>query len=194
LDYKRARKNWIRLYRGTYKAEYNFLDPITFITKYASKIRWAKSICEIGMGQGDLLGYLYNRYPNKEYSGVDLNPDILNILNGFPDSNITIEQTGKYLKNIEGTVDAIISHCHLMYYPIDSAIKVCNLMSEKANKYILIKEILMESDYEENDYETYFKYGFGRDYSDMFEGFVLKESEVEVVNNIEYQSYLFKKI
>jgi len=194
LDYKRARKNWIRLYSGRYKAEYNFLDPVSFISKYASKIRWAKSILEVGMGEGELLNYLTNRYPNKEYSGVDISPNILNIINDVSDSNITIDQTGRYLKNMENTVDAIISHCHLMYFPIDSAMKVCSLMAEKANKYILIKEILTESEYEENDYETYFKYGFGRDYSDMFEGFVLKENEVEIVNNIEYQSYLFKKI
>lgn len=196
MDYKGAKKNWIKLFRGTYKnIEYNFLDPVSFITKYASKIRWAKSILEIGMGNGELLNYLVDRYPNKEYSGIDLNPEVLHEHQGIiKKCTLNIGETGKYLKNMEGIVDAIISHCHLMYFPDSSIEKICHLISQKADKYILIKEILTSKEYNDKDYISYFKYGFGRDYSEMFEDFILKENEVEIVDGIEYQSYLFKKI
>jgi hypothetical protein len=85
-----------------------------------------------------------------------------------------------------------------MYITNEEINQICSNISNVAGKYILIKEIFTQVSYNDHDQNSFISFGFGRDYSSMFNNFELKEKEIETINinnkEVEFYTYLFKKI
>lgn len=208
INWKAAKKYWLKAYNNNefmelFCSEEECLKAKEFVNKYAHKIRWAKSICELGIGTGKHMNYFVEKYPNKNYFGNDFNPEIIKIIDKlYPDligkCDITVSSTNKYLKRYIKVVDAIYTYNHLMYIPDDLIDIECTNISMKSSKYILIHEILTDVDYIEGDIKSFINFGIGRDYSEKFDDFILKEKELEIINindqEVEFCTYLFKKM
>jgi len=208
INWKTAKKYWLKTYQNSNfinksNSEEECLKAEEFVNKYASKIRWAKTICELGVGIGKHLNYFLKKYPNKSYFGNDFNPGMIEIIkqlypNIIEKCEINIVSTDKYLKKYIKIVDAIFTYDHLMYIPEDLIDFECTKISTRVNKYILIHEINSKIDYKYNDIKSFIRFGFGRDYTNMFDDFNLKEKDTEtvIINNkeVEFNTYLFKKI
>lgn len=166
------------------------------IRRFSNEINQCKSICELGCGNGRNLYYLSQQYSHIKYYGndIDLNlfqhikatyPELLNNDN----VKITQEDTLAYLEALS-PVDMIFTYGHLMHIPDDIIIEVCNLISQKAKKFILLYEAFIDSiKLSQEKKERYKNYRFGRDYNDMFPGFDLIVQEFKQRQGL----YLFER-
>ena len=171
-------------------------------TNYGSTINSCKTLCELGVGSGRNLFYLHESYPALKYSGNDINPNIHNEIRSiYPDvlewASIEIVDTLTYLKKLQSPVDIFFTHGHLMHLPDDVIYEVCELISRKANKYILIREAFLNGRGISLRHKKKYKdYRFDRDYENMFPGFSLEEKSITdhpTKKGIRYCIYLFKK-
>jgi len=199
MDWKLAKKYWLKFYQTKKTdSEEECTTAKKFVNMFAPKIRWAKSICELGVGTGKHLNFFLERYPDKIYSGNDFNPNTIGLIkklypNVIEKCNISINSTDKYLKKYIGLVDAIFTYNHLMYIPNNLIDLECSRISRRATKYILIYEIKTNVSYTESK-KSFIKFGIGRDYTDMFDDFNLKGKTTETVSGQEFDTYLFKRI
>jgi len=205
INWKKAKEYWLHAYKS--KQYINKPEKIqeaeNFVRKYASKIRWAKTICELGISDGKHLHFFLEKYPNKEYYGNDFNPNVYSIVKkSYPDvfekCNIMYKSTGKYLKGRLQYVDAIFTYNHLMYVSDEEIDKICSKISYVTGKYLLLREIYTSIKYDDLDEKSFLNFGSGRDYQDMFYEFELKNKDIETINinnkEVEFHTYLFKKM
>lgn len=90
---------------------------------------------------------------------------------------IICEETLTYLEMLL-LPDMIFTSGHLMHIPDEAIGKVCELISQKALKFILLYEAFTDSiKLSEEKKERYKDYRWGRDYSDRFFGFDLVTQE-----------------
>lgn len=199
MDWKLAKRYWLKFYQTKETdSEEECITAKKFVNTFAPKIRWAKSICELGVGTGKHLNFFLERYPDKIYSGNDFNPDTIGLIkklypNVIEKCDININSTDKYLKKYIRLVDAIFTYNHLMYIPNNLIDLGCSRISMRATKYILIHEIKTNVSYTESK-GSFIKFGIGRDYTDMFDDFNLKEKTTETINDQEFDTYIFKRI
>ena len=207
INWKRARRYWTHIYQSN-SSSVNTPELVDaakeFINKYASKIRWAKTICELGIGDGKHLNFFIEKYPDKKYYGNDFNPEVMALIektypNVLDKSEIVLgKSTDKYLKNYIRYVDAIFTYNHLMYIPDDDIDKVCSRISDRTGKYILMHEPHTKVQYSDINEKAFINFGIGRDYTNMFYEFELKSKDVEnvVIDNkdIEIYTYIFKRM
>lgn len=126
-----------------------------------------ETFCELGLGNGRNVHYFHEKFPDWEYRANDINPDTHKVIaKHYPDvldyCSVTILDTLTYLKECE-PADLIFTHGHLMHIPDDVIHEVCDLMEQKANKYIGLFEA-----YEHLSYAEDMNYRFERDYNDIF--------------------------
>ncbi len=203
INWKKAKRFWLKTNPEYLNTPEQIEDAKNFVQKYASKIRWAKSICELGVGDGKHLYYFLEKYPNKKYCGNDFDPKVFNMIaESYPDISdkcfINCESTTKYLKKYLRYSDAIFTYNHLMYVVDEEIDQVCSNISYVTGKYLLIREIFTEVKYKDNNRDAFISFGFGRDYTNMFDDFELKNKDVETINinekEVEFHTYLFKRM
>lgn len=203
INWKLAKRYWLKTNSEYLNTPEQIEDAKNFIQKYASKIRWTNSICELGVGDGKHLYYFLEKYPNKKYCGNDFNPNISNIIKqSYPDiidkCVIMCESTEKYLGKYLRYIDALFTYNHLMYIPDEDIDKICSNISYITGKYILIREIFTKIKYGDHDKNSFLLFGFGRDYTKMFDDFELKNKYIDAINinekEVEFHTYIFKRI
>lgn len=154
------------------------------------------SICELGCGNGRNLYYLSQQYKNIQYYGNDLDPNLYQHINiAYPELlnkynvKITCEDTLTYLERLL-LPDMIFTYGHLMHIPDEAIGKVCDLISQKARKFILIYEAFIDSrKLSQEKKERYKNYRWGRDYNNRFPGFDLIVQEYSQGQGL----YLFER-
>ena len=204
INWKRAKKYWLRVYQSKrYGSPEKVQEAKSFVQKYASKIRWAKTICELGVGDGKHLHFFLEKYPNKKYCGNDFNPKVCSLVEkSYPDvfkkCDIMNKSTDKYLKGCLQYVDVIFTYNHLMYVPEEGIDRICSKISHVTGKYLLFREIYTPIKYNDLDKKSFLSFGFGRDYQKKFCEFELKNRYVETINisnkYVEFHTYFFKRI
>jgi hypothetical protein len=172
------------------------------VDKYGPKMADCSSFCELGVGSGRNLHYFHEKYPQWTYTGNDINPNIHNdIRTIYPDllnwAKIEVMDTLTYLRQENFHPDIVFTHGHLMHLPNDVIEEVCNLISAKCQKHILLHEAFL------NGPEIgfikrwkYRKYRFDRDYEGMFPGFAIDDKKIfphPIKKGIHYCHYFFEK-
>lgn len=140
-----------------------------------------QTFCELGVGSGRNIYYFHEKYPQWMYTGNDINPNIHDEIKSiYPDllnwASIEIIDTLSYLKKDNFQTDITFTRGHLMHIPNDVISEVCNLISKKTSRCILLHEVYLSSKgLSLRKKLKYRKYRFDRDYEEMFPGFTLKE-------------------
>ena len=164
------------------------------IRRFSNEISQCKSICELGCGNGRNLYYLNQQYSHIKYYGNDIDPNLFqHIEAAYPELldsynvKITQEDTLAYLERLL-LPDMIFTYGHLIHIPDEIIIEICNLISQKASKFILLYEAFLESENLcQEKRERYKNYRFGRDYNNMFPGFRL------IIQESKQKLYLFER-
>ena len=196
-SYQDAKECWLTRWRNKpeYAARLDFAPQIDFIkaaiVATSPYIEGVKSFCELGVGTGNSIRYFHEKYPEWEYRGIDINPDVHKlILATYPGvldyADIKSIDTLTYLQECD-SVDLFYSKDHLMHIPDPVIAEVCALIASKAGKYILIREAYEGHRQGGNRYE--------RDYTDAFPGFVVIHKELQSSFSAEclLALYLFRK-
>lgn len=204
--YLRTKEYWITRYKkGNYAQATNQTKHIKtskfLVEKYGPRIKDCKIFCELGVGSGRNIHYFHEKYPELTYIGNDINPntyeDIKSIYPNVLDySSIEITDTLNYLRKVI-KIDVTFTHGHLMHIPDDVIDKVCALIAQKTDRYILLYEAyLNEKGIGLIKKWKYRRYRFDRDYEVMFPGFVLEEKDIfrhASKKGIRYSRYFFKR-
>jgi hypothetical protein len=171
-NYDKMCQLWLRIWRtkdyGSRidSPEYRRQSEV-LIKTLASALSDVESFCELGLGNGRNVHYFHKLFPDWEYRANDINPETNSVIaKHYPDvldyCSIVILDTLSYLKECK-PADLIFTHGHLMHIPDDAILEVCELMEQKANKYIALFEALEHLSYAEVK-----NYRFERDYLDIF--------------------------
>jgi len=196
-SYQDAKECWLTRWQNKpeYATRLDFAPQIVFIKKAVDvaggHIEDVKSFCELGVGTGNSIHYFHEKYPEWEYRGIDINPEVHKLISttypGVLDyADIKSIDTLAYLRECN-SVDLFYSKDHLMHIPEPVIEEVCALMASKAKKYILIREAYEGHRQGGNRYE--------RDYTDAFPGFVVIHKELQSSFSAEclLALYLFRK-
>jgi len=200
-SHEEAKAFWLNIWRvrPEYKDELNSNAYVTrtkaIIEILGSKIQNTETFCELGVGPGRNIFYFHEAYPEWKYIGNDINPDTHSVIEesypGMLDyADITIADTLDYLKQID-PVDTLFTHGHLMHISDETIDEICELMAQKARKYIVMHEALGHMEQHAECLHKNFR--FERKYS--FPGFLLEYRRGELATNtgMIYAWYLFRK-
>ena len=203
-NYKKTNKIWINWWKKQpeYAVNTNSDEHIQkskiIVERYADLLKNCQSFCELGVGTGRNIHFFHERFPKWKYFGNDICPDIHKIIKTlYPNlldyANIVVDDTLNFLNKCEN-FDILFTHGHLMHLPDDVIGKVCNLISQKTNKFILIHEAYPHTEGAQLKAE-YKKYRFERDYAQMFSSFIKKDIQIEEhpSKGIRHCLYLFEK-
>jgi len=204
--YSSTKKIWVRLYnKGNYARATNqakHIETSKFLVEtYGPRMVGCQIFCELGVGCGRNIYYFHEKYPEWEYIGNDINPKTYEDMGSvYPNvlkwASIEIIDSLSYLQR-DIKMDVTFTHGHLMHIPDDVIGKLCSLIAQKTDKYILLNEaFLNEKGVGLIKRWRYRRYRFDRDYEGMFPGFELEEKVVfshPWKKGIRYGRYFFKK-
>jgi len=203
-NYKKTKKIWTKWrkknpsYASATNSDKHIKKSKMIVDRYSGLLNSCASFSELGVGNGRNIHFFHEKFPDWHYYGNDIYPDIHNIIRAiYPDlldyAEIIIEDTLIFLTVCNNT-DIMFTHGHLMHLPDDVIGEVCSLISDKTDRFILLYEAYphrpgtkVKSSYKDYRYE--------RDYENMFDGFVLKDKQIEehpTKEGIRHCLYLFE--
>ena len=179
MSYQKTKKIWTNWW-GEHASYGKATSSIEHIDKTRNMIKLhsellgkCSSMCELGIGNGRSLYYFHEAYPDWDFRGNDIFPKIKEVISVcYPKvldfADIAVQDTLAFLKECP-EADLFLTFGHLMHIPNDVIGEVCDLIIQKAQKYILVYEAFPHNPRFELP-DRYNGYRFERDYRGMFKG------------------------
>lgn len=175
ISYKEGCDFWLDIWKDDYGRRMSTTGykrtsqrVVNTLAPYLTEV---ESFCELGMGNGRNIHYFHEQFSNWGFRGNDINPDTYSEMAlYFPKVidyvSVIILDTLEYLRECK-QVDLIFTFGHLMHIPDDSIKEVCELMSNKADKYIATYEAFGHQQWVSRPRLEGFR--FERDYQKIFD-------------------------